>query len=73
MYIRCQNKTVCVFRNDSKPEFDYFFLYNCKKAKSSHLAPIIVKILMARGSGHKIETESGTMLTENPNLSAPKN
>ncbi len=30
------------------------------KTKHSRLAPIVVEILMARGSGHKIITESGT-------------
>ena len=30
------------------------------KTKSPSLAPIVVEILMARGSGHKIVTESGT-------------
>ena len=59
-------------RNDSKPEFDYFFLDNDKKAKSSHLAPIEVKILLCRGSAQKIATKSGTILAERPNLSAPK-
>jgi hypothetical protein len=43
-----------------------------KKAKSFLLAPIAVKILMTRGSGHKIVTESGTILAEKPNFSAPK-
>ena len=30
------------------------------KTKHSRLDPIVVEILMARGSGHKIITESGT-------------
>jgi hypothetical protein len=53
---------------DLKPKLDYyhqrlkplavvkscFFLNNIKKAKCCLLAPIAVKILMSRGSGHKI-------------------
>jgi hypothetical protein len=34
-----------------------------KKAKSFHLAPIAVKILVARGSGDKIATNSETNAT----------
>jgi hypothetical protein len=43
-----------------------------KKAKSLPLAPIAVEILLYRGSAQKIETESGTVYPEMPNLSAPK-
>jgi hypothetical protein len=42
----------------------FFFFDHRKKAKSLLLAPIVVEILVARGSGHKIVTDSGTMLTE---------
>lgn len=41
-----------------------FFLMLLKRQKSCLLAPIAVKILMTRGSGHKIVTESGTHLPE---------
>ncbi|PJJ07076.1 hypothetical protein CLU83_0217 [Flavobacterium sp. 1] len=41
------------------------FLNISKKAKYLLLAPIAVKILVSRGSAHKIETESGTILPEN--------
>ena len=41
-----------------------------KKTKSQLLAPIAVKILVCRGSAHKIETESGTISPKMPNLSA---
>jgi len=41
--------------------------------KCSLLAPIEVEILMSRGSGHKIATESGTTVDEIANVSAPKN
>lgn len=37
-----------------------FFLNNGKKAKHLSLAPIAVKILVYRGSAHKIEANSGT-------------
>jgi hypothetical protein len=40
------------------------FLNNGKKAKCCLLAPIAVEILVAGGSGNKIETESGTILPE---------
>jgi hypothetical protein len=43
----------------------FFFLNAHKKAKYFPLAPIAVEILMTRGSGHKITTESGTTLVEN--------
>jgi hypothetical protein len=36
-----------------------------KKQKYFPLAPIAVEILMSRGSGHKIVTESGTIFPEN--------
>jgi hypothetical protein len=39
-------------------------LNNGKKAKYSLLAPIAVEILVAQGSGNKIETENGTILPE---------
>jgi len=43
-----------------------------KNAPCPSLAPNAVEILMARGSGHKIVTESGSLLPEKPHLSAPK-
>ena len=47
-------------------------LFFCKKTKSLPLAPIAVKILVARSLGNKIATESGTIFPEMPNFSAPK-
>jgi hypothetical protein len=44
-----------------------------KKIKYLPLAPIAVEILVSRGSAYKIETESGTIFTKRPNLSASKN
>ncbi|PJJ06951.1 hypothetical protein CLU83_0072 [Flavobacterium sp. 1] len=41
------------------------FLNDGKKAKYLLLAPIAVKILVNRGSVHKIVTESGSILAEN--------
>ena len=43
-----------------------------KKVKYLPLAPIEAKILISRGSAHKIEADSGTMLTKKPDFSAPK-
>jgi hypothetical protein len=43
-----------------------------KKVKYLPLAPIEVEILVCRGSAHKIETDSGTILSKMPNASAPK-
>jgi hypothetical protein len=48
----------------------FLFLDNGKKVKSLPLSPIAVEILISRGSAYKIVTESGTMLTKMPNLSA---
>jgi hypothetical protein len=48
-----------------------FFLDYSKKAKYLPLAPIVVKILISRGSAYKIVTESGTILPKIPNASAP--
>lgn len=44
---------------------------NPKNHNCSLLAPIVVEIIMCRGSAHNIATESGTILSEKPNLSAP--
>jgi len=43
-----------------------------KNAKFISLAPVEVKILVCRGSAHKIEAKNGTILAKKPNLSAPK-
>jgi hypothetical protein len=40
---------------------DYLFFNIGKKAKYLSLAPIAVKILVSRGSAHKIATDGGTM------------
>ena len=42
------------------------------KTKHSRLAPIVVEILMARGSGHKILTESGTTREVSKRSATPK-
>ena len=46
------------------------FLDENKKIKYLPLAPIIVEILISRGSAYKIATDSGTMPAKKPNLSA---
>jgi hypothetical protein len=43
-----------------------------KNPKYLPLAPIVVKILLCRGSAQKIVTDSGTNAPKTPNLSAPK-
>jgi hypothetical protein len=50
-----------------------FFLNDGKNAKSFLLAPIAAEILMTRGSGHKIATESGTILAEKAQSFCSKN
>jgi hypothetical protein len=43
-----------------------------KRKKYLPLAPIAVEILISRGSAYNIETKSGTIFPNIPNLSAPK-
>jgi hypothetical protein len=49
------------------------FLDDDKKSKSLPLAPIVVEILVSRGSAYKIATESGTILPENAKSFCSKN
>nr|WP_315255455.1 hypothetical protein [uncultured Flavobacterium sp.] len=41
------------------------FLNDVKKAKTFPLAPVVVKILLCRGSAQKIAADNGTILPEN--------
>jgi hypothetical protein len=46
-------------------DYYYYFLNDGKKAKIFPLAPVVVKILLCRGSAQKIAADNGTILPEN--------